>query len=90
MIFSESMTPTSTIVPIAIAIPDNATILASTLKSFIAINTIKTATGNKLEIKIEALKLKTIIKITKMVIKISKINASLSVPNVSFINSDRS
>ena len=74
----------------AIAIPDNATIFASTLNNFIAIKTINTATGNRLEIKMEAFKLKTIITITKMVIKISKFNASFSVPNVSFINSDRS
>ena len=83
MIFSESMTPTSTIVPIAIAIPDNATILASTPKSFIAINTIKTATGNKPEINTEARRLNTIMIMTKMVMNISKVKASLSVPNVS-------
>ena len=77
-------------VPIAIAIPESATIFASTLNSFIATNTIKIATGNKPEIKIEALKLKTIIIITKMVIKISKVNASVSVSKVSTISSERS
>ncbi|CAI8160282.1 MAG: Uncharacterised protein [Formosa sp. Hel3_A1_48] len=81
------MTPTSTIVPIAIAIPDNATILASTPKSFIAINTIKTATGKSPEISMEARRLNTIMIITRMVIKISKVNASLSVPKVSCISS---
>ena len=70
MIFSESMTPTSTIVPIAIAIPDRATMFASTPKNFIAIKTINTATGNKQEINIEARRLKTQIIITKMVINI--------------------
>ena len=70
-------------VPIAMAIPDKATILASTPKNFIATNTIKTATGNKPEINIEARKLNTITMITKIVIKISKVKASLSVPNVS-------
>ncbi len=83
IIFSESITPTSTIVPIAIAIPDNATIFASTLKNFIAINTIKTATGNNPEIKIDARKLKTIMRITRIVIKISNVKASFNVPNVS-------
>ena len=81
--FSESMTPTSTIVPIAIAIPDSATILASTPKSFIAINTINTATGNSPEINTEARRLNTIMIMTKMVMSISKVKASLSVPNVS-------
>ena len=39
MMFSDKITPTSTIVPIAMAIPDSATILASTPNNFIAINT---------------------------------------------------
>ena len=84
------MTPTSTIVPIAIAIPESATILASMLNSFMATKTIKTATGNNPEIKMEALKLKTIIIITKMVINISNVNASLRVSKVSTISSVRS
>ena len=83
MIFSDRITPTSTMVPIAIAIPERATIFASTPKSFMAIKTIKTATGNKPEIKMEARRLNTIMMITKMVINISNVNASLSVPNVS-------
>ena len=77
------MTPTSTMVPIAMAIPDKATIFASTSNNFMAIKTINTATGNNPEIKIEARKLKTITIITKMVIKISKLKASFKVPNVS-------
>ena len=85
--FSERITPTSTIVPIAIAIPESATILASTPKSFIAINTINTATGSNPEIRTEARRLNTIMMITKMVINISKVNASLSVPNVSLMSS---
>jgi hypothetical protein len=86
MIFSERITPTSTIVPMAIAIPERATILASTLNSFMLINTIKTATGNNPEISIEALKLNTIIIITNMVISISRVSASFKVPIVSFIS----
>ena len=74
----------------AIAIPDNATILASTLKSFIAINTINTATGSKPEIRIDARRLNIIRMMTKMVINISKDNASFSVPKVSLISSDLS
>ena len=74
----------------AIAIPDNATILASTLKSFIAINTINTATGSKPEIRIDARRLNIIRMMTKIVISISKDNASLSVPKVSLMSSDLS
>ena len=85
--FSDRITPTSTIVPIAMAIPDKATMFASTLNSFIEIKTINTATGNSPEISTEALKLNTIIIITKMVIKISNVSASSSVPKVSWISS---
>ena len=84
------MTPTSTMVPIAIAIPDNATIFASTPKSFIAIKTINTATGNKPDISIEARRLNTIMIITRMVIKISNVKASFSVPNVSLMSDIKS
>ena len=55
-----------------------------------ATKTIKTATGSNPEIKMEALKLKTIIIITKMVINISNVSASLSVSKVSTISSERS
>ena len=81
--FSDNITPTSTMVPIAMAIPDKATILASTLKSFMAINTMSTATGSSPEIKMEARRLNTMMIITKMVIKISKVSASFKVPKVS-------
>ena len=83
MIFSDKITPTSTMVPIAMAIPERATILASTLKNFIEIKTIKTATGNKPEMRMEARRLKTITIITSTVIRISNVRASLSVPRVS-------
>ena len=55
--FSVKMIPTSTITPMAIAIPDNATILASTPVSFIIMNVISTATGSNPEIITEALRL---------------------------------
>ena len=83
MIFSDKITPTSTIVPMAMAIPERATMLASTLNAFIAIKTIRTATGNKPEMRIEALKLRTITTITKIVIRISRVKASFNVPKVS-------
>ena len=85
--FSDRITPTSTIVPMAIAIPDKATILASTLNSFIEIKTIKTAMGSKPEISREALRLKTITIMTNMVIRISKVKASSKVFNVSLMSS---
>ena len=80
----------STIVPMAMAIPDRATMLASTLNNFIAMNTISTATGKSPEISREALRLKTITIITKMVMRISILRASSSVCKVSCIKMDRS
>ena len=41
------MIPISTIVPIAIAMPDKATMFASTPKVFMAMKHINTASGNK-------------------------------------------
>ena len=55
-----------------------------------AINTMNTATGNKPDINIEARMLNTIIIMTKIVMRISNVKASFSVPNVSLINSDLS
>jgi len=88
--FSVSTTPISTIVPMAMAIPESATILASTPNNFILINTSSTATGNKLEIKSEALMLNTMTTTTKMVIRISRVRASCSVARVSLMSSLRS
>ncbi len=90
IIFSERITPTSTMVPIAMAIPERATILASTPKSFMEINTISTATGSNPEISTEARRLNTITIITRTVISISSVRASLRVPSVSWISSVRS
>ncbi len=90
MIFSERMTPTSTMVPMAMAIPERATILASTPKSFMLIKTISTATGSNPDIRMEARRLNTITTITRMVTKISRVRASLRVPRVSWISSVRS
>ena len=82
-IFSVTTIPISTMVPMAMAIPDNATIFASTLKSFIPIKTTKTVKGNILEISNDDRKCMTINKITIMVIKISSRNAWFKVSNVS-------
>ena len=90
MIFSVRTIPTSTTVPIAMAMPERATMLASTPKNFMAIKTMSTATGKRPEISTEARRLNTMMTMTKMVIRISKVKASLSVPKVSCISSVRS
>ena len=82
-IFSDKITPRSTMVPMAIAIPERATILASTPKSFIAINTIRIATGSNPEINNEAFRLYTMTTTIRMVIRTSKMSAKLSVSKVS-------
>ena len=71
IIFSVNTIPTSTITPMAIAIPERATILASTSKNFINIKVIKTPIGSKLEINIEALRFNTKTRTTSMLINIS-------------------
>ncbi len=90
MIFSVKTTPTSTITPIAIAIPERATIFASTPKRRITINVIKTPIGKRLDIKNDARRFITKSKTTIMLIRISSVNASSSVPSVSLIKPVRS
>ena len=85
--FSDKIIPKSTIVPMAIAIPESATIFASTANNFIAIKTMRTATGNKPETTIDILRLRSITRTTKIAINISKYKAELSVPSVLLINS---
>ena len=76
--------------PIAIAIPDKATILASTPIYFMMMKVANTPMGRILDIIIEARRL-TIKTITTMIqIKISCDNAVSSVPIVSLINPERS
>ena len=81
--FSHITMPISTIVPIAIAIPDSATILASILKIRIAIKHISTAIGNSPLIKIELRRCITNAITTITVTSISSISAVSSVPSVS-------
>ncbi len=82
--------PTSTITPMAIAIPERATILASTPNWRIVIKVISTPIGNKLDIKKEALKLNTKTMTTNILISNSNEMASSRVPRVSFIKPVRS
>ena len=67
------------------AIPDKATILASTPNLRILIKVISTPIGSKLEIKTDARRLKTSINTTKILINISNVKASCKVPKVSLI-----
>ncbi len=73
----------STIVPIAMAIPDRATMLASTWNTRIAIKHISTASGSRALIRIELRKCITMTRITMTVTRISSTSAVLSVPKVS-------
>ena len=75
--------PTSTITPMAMAIPERATILASTPKYFMVIKVIKTPTGNKTDINMDALKLSTNTITTKILMRISCDNDDSKVPKVS-------
>ncbi len=77
------MMPISTIVPIAMAMPERATMFASTPKSFIAMKHISTASGSTAEIKIELRRCMTITITTMIVTRISSTSAVLSVPRVS-------
>ena len=87
---SQMTTPMSTIVPIAIAIPESATTLASTPKCFIAMKHINTDSGNRPEIIPALRRCATISSTTSTVTRISSRSASLSVPSVSWINPVRS
>ena len=85
--FSVTMIPISTIVPIAMAMPERATMLASTPKTFIATKQSKTARGSNPEIRIELLRCIIITSTTMMVISISRERAERRVPRVSYIRS---
>ena len=81
--FSQTMIPISTIVPMAMAMPDSATMFASTPNSFIAMKHIRTASGSTAEIKIELRRCMTITITTMIVTRISSTSAVFSVPSVS-------
>ncbi len=87
MMFSTSTMAMSTIVPIAMAIPDKATILAVTSMYFMAMKVMSTAMGRTPDIRAEALRFITIISTTMIVIRICSDKASSSVPIVSWISS---
>ena len=90
IIFSVKTTPTSTITPMDMAIPDRATMLASTPNCLIAMKAISTPTGSKLDIRKEALRFNTRTMTTRMLISSSRDMASSSVPRVSLIRLVRS
>ncbi len=73
--FSQITIPISTIVPMAIAIPDRATMLASTPNVFIAMKHINTASGSRPLISTELRRCRTITITTTMVTNISSVRA---------------
>ena len=88
--FSDKIIPRSTKVPIAIAMPDKATIFASTLNIRISINTINIEIGNTAAIIKEALRLNNMISTMIMVINTSRFRASHKVSRVSLMSCVRS
>ncbi len=82
-VFSTNTTPTSTMIPMAIAIPDSATILACIPAYRMMIKVAKTPTGKILEITTEALRFKTKTITTMMAISVSCVSEVSSVPIVS-------
>ena len=90
IILSTNTTPTSTITPMAIAIPDSATIFASIPVYRISINVANTAIGSILAITTDARKLSTNTMMTIIQINISCERLVSNVPMVSFINPVRS
>jgi len=88
--FSQMMMPMSTMVPMAMAMPESATMLASTLNCFIAMKHIRIATGSTAEISSELRKCRTITSTTITVTSTSSKSASLSVSSVSPISFVRS
>ena len=81
--FSIITTPTSTITPMAMAIPERATILASTPTIFMTMKVLMTANGSIPAMTTEARRLRTSISTTMIQISTSWVNASSRVPMVS-------
>ena len=69
--FSDITIPTSTMVPMAIAMPESATMLASTPNNFITIKVINTAMGKSPDTTREARRLNKSTMTTMMVVRIS-------------------
>ncbi len=78
-------TPTSTITPIAIAMPDSATTFASTPTSFIKTNVQSTVSGSMAAITTDARKFSTKMSTTIMQMSTSSVRELSSVPIVSLI-----
>ena len=87
---STNTTPTSTITPMAMAIPDRATMFASIPVYRININVASTAMGSMLAITTDARRLSTSTIITMIQISISCERLDSSVPIVSLISPVRS
>ncbi len=81
--FSQMMMPMSTIVPIAMAMPESATMFASTPVWRMPMKHMSTARGRSPEIRTELRRWRTITTTTMIVTRICWIRASLSVPSVS-------
>ena len=90
MMLSTNTTPTSTITPMAMAIPDRATMFASIPVYRININVASTAMGSMLAITTDARRLSTSTIITMIQISISCERLDSSVPIVSLISPVRS
>ena len=82
--------PISTMVPMAMAMPERATILASTPKTFMAAKQASTASGNSPETSAAPRRFSTSTSTTITVTKTSSLRARSSVPKVSSIKPDRS
>ena len=88
--FSPTMTPMSTIVPMAMAIPDSATMFASTPKTLIAMKAPRIASGRMAETRNDVARCPTITSTTSTVTSTSWEIAVLSVPSVSWMRPVRS
>ena len=82
--------PISTIVPMAMAMPERATMLASMPKTFIAAKQASTASGNSPETNTAPRKFITSASTTITVTSTSSLRARSSVPSVSSIKPERS
>jgi hypothetical protein len=82
-LFSLTTSPMSTIVPLAMAMPDSATLLASTPKIFMPMKLMSTASGSNPEIINELLRCMTMTMTTMAVTRISSVSAWFRVPRVS-------
>ena len=80
----------STMVPMAIAIPERATMFASTPPSFMKMKVNSTAMGNRDAIRKDARRCINMNSTTRIVTRISSEIAVFSVPRVSWIKPERS